>query len=236
MTHILKFEKNTRGVDYCVGDIHGTFDRLKVFLDKLGFNYEHDRLFSVGDLVSRGPNSEDVLDWLCKPWFHPVTGNHERMVIDAYEDFCGAAEGSLFMNGGAWWFAQPKSLQDDIVWALRALPIALEVPVGDKVFGIVHSDVPFNDWDRMKENILDPTVQNHMLWDRQRQNEELTSFVKGVDYVLTGHTPVTEALTLGNVINLDTGAVFKGRFTEHPNGLTIFNMTDFEFYKEIDYV
>jgi len=28
-----------------------------------------DRLFSVGDLVNRGSESEQVLGWLAKPWF-----------------------------------------------------------------------------------------------------------------------------------------------------------------------
>ena len=66
--------------------------------------------------------------------------------------------------------------------------------------------------------------------------DELNSVVEGVDYLLVGHTPVEHATMLGNVVNLDTGAVFKGKFPEHEDGLTILNMNDFEFYKENDYV
>jgi serine/threonine protein phosphatase 1 len=52
------FGRNTAGRDLIVGDIHGCFARLQVALDELGFDPERDRLFSVGDLVDRGPDSE----------------------------------------------------------------------------------------------------------------------------------------------------------------------------------
>lgn len=234
----LNFTENKHGTDYCVGDIHGTFNRLKVFLDKLRFDYEVDRLFSVGDLVSRGPNSEDVLDWLCKPWFHSVLGNHEQMVIEAYEDVAGSAEDCLFQNGGAWWFGQPKAFQDEVAWAFRSLPVMIEVPVGDKTFGIIHSDVLGNSWTKTREELCynDYSTKNYVLWNRDRQMDEWVSVVEDVDYLLVGHTPVEHATMLGNVVNLDTGAVFKGKFPEHEDGLTILNMNDFEFYKESDYV
>jgi serine/threonine protein phosphatase 1 len=60
-----------------VGDIHGHFQRLQQCLEAVGFDPAVDRLFSVGDLVDRGPHSEAALDWLAQPWFHAVQGNHE---------------------------------------------------------------------------------------------------------------------------------------------------------------
>ena len=72
----LKFEKNLLGRDYCVGDIHGCFDRLLTILKRIGFNEKVDRLFCVGDTVNRGANSDQFLDWLTQPLFHSVRGNH----------------------------------------------------------------------------------------------------------------------------------------------------------------
>ena len=100
----LNFEPNTKGTDYCVGDIHGCFDRLLDLLKATNFNEKVDRLFSVGDLCDRGPNSDQVLDWLEQPWFHSVRGNHEQMLIDANDPYNSEAEGMLFMNGGQWFF------------------------------------------------------------------------------------------------------------------------------------
>src|SRR5690554_7844483 len=79
---IRRFEPNERGRDFAVGDIHGHFTKLKVALDAAGFSPgDGDRLFSVGDLVDRGPESHMALDWLAKPWFHAVRGNHEDIAI-----------------------------------------------------------------------------------------------------------------------------------------------------------
>jgi serine/threonine protein phosphatase 1 len=234
----LKYDKNTQGTDYCVGDLHGCIDRLYDFLAALDFNPKKDRLFSVGDLVDRGPDSEQILSLLEEDWFHPVLGNHEQMVIEAYEDVAGSAEDCLFQNGGAWWFGQPQSFQDEVAWAFRSLPVMIEVPVGDKTFGIIHSDVLGNSWTTTREELCynNYSTKNYVLWNRARQMDEWVSVVEDVDCLLVGHTPVEHAAMLGNVVNLDTGAVFKGKFPEHEDGLTILNMNDFEFYKESDYV
>lgn len=77
----LKVPRNERGRDFAVGDVHGHFSRLQASLDQLGFDPGRDRLFSVGDLVDRGPESEAALEWLAQPWFHAVQGNHEDYAI-----------------------------------------------------------------------------------------------------------------------------------------------------------
>lgn len=51
------FEINEVGKDFIVGDIHGCLDQLKFQLSVTGFDKSKDRLFSVGDLIDRGPDS-----------------------------------------------------------------------------------------------------------------------------------------------------------------------------------
>ncbi len=46
---------------YAVGDIQGCYDALRTALDDVSFEPAHDRLWSVGDLVNRGPQSLEVL-------------------------------------------------------------------------------------------------------------------------------------------------------------------------------
>jgi serine/threonine protein phosphatase 1 len=77
------FPANPTGRDFAVGDIHGHFSALVEGMRAIGFDASRDRLFSLGDMVDRGPESAQAMDWLKKPWFHAVRGNHELMVCAA---------------------------------------------------------------------------------------------------------------------------------------------------------
>ena len=60
-----------------VGDIHGCYDELEDMLAELDFGAD-DRLISVGDLITKGPKSREVLDrFMTEPQFSAVIGNHD---------------------------------------------------------------------------------------------------------------------------------------------------------------
>ena len=42
---------------YAIGDIQGCFTSLMALLNRVAFDPAHDRLWLVGDLVNRGPDS-----------------------------------------------------------------------------------------------------------------------------------------------------------------------------------
>ena len=44
-----------------VGDIHGCYDELMELLEKVGIG-DDDRIVSVGDLITKGPKSKEVLE------------------------------------------------------------------------------------------------------------------------------------------------------------------------------
>ncbi|MFD2437195.1 metallophosphoesterase [Modicisalibacter luteus] len=60
---------NKRGHDYLVGDLHGQYALLQTMLSRVGFDQDKDRLFCVGDLVDRGPDSLACLSLAFEPWF-----------------------------------------------------------------------------------------------------------------------------------------------------------------------
>ena len=117
---IKRFAANTAGRDFAVGDIHGHFTRLQAALDTVAFDPEIDRLFSVGDLVDRGPECRDVLEWLAKPWFHPVRGNHDDYVCRF--DTCDVE--NWVYNGGSWFAGLAWDEQREFAAQFRELPIA----------------------------------------------------------------------------------------------------------------
>lgn len=212
-TKLQHFAQNTQGSDYVVGDIHGCFTKLKEKLEEIGFNKETDRLFSVGDLVDRGPESEDCLDWLEEPWFFAVRGNHEQMAIECSNGFFDPV--TYKYNGGEWFMKLNQSLKWCYAEVFEELPIAIEIETKEGLVGIIHAECPVDDWADMSSS-LDTKGDyfiNECIWSRSRINYSNTSEVKNIDEVIVGHTPVDGIRTLGNVHYIDTGAVFGKDFT-----------------------
>lgn len=97
---IRTFVANVEGRDFAIGDLHGSFSLFEKLLDYLDFDPLKDRMFSVGDLCDRGPDSQRCLELLYEPWFHAVLSNHEQMM---WEAFNGGIMGQYWLqNGGAW--------------------------------------------------------------------------------------------------------------------------------------
>lgn len=76
-------KQNLVGRDFVIGDLHGCTLALEELLNHVRFDKSKDRLFSVGDLVDRGPDSIGALALLNERWFFAVLGNHEHMLRDA---------------------------------------------------------------------------------------------------------------------------------------------------------
>ena len=68
---------------YAVGDIQGCFEPFLCLLKRLKFNPDKDRLWSVGDLVNRGPQNLEVLRWFYdhRDNVTMVLGNHDLHLL-----------------------------------------------------------------------------------------------------------------------------------------------------------
>lgn len=210
--------RNARGRDFCVGDLHGAFNVLERALDMLGFDPERDRLFSVGDLIDRGPQSPRVLEFLARPWFHAVRGNHEAMLLDNID----AEEIDvrwLIQAGAGWWLMLDENERSAYPTPLSELPYTLEVDTADGRVGIVHADVPDGmHWDRFVAELPhDAHLREHALWARTRighvHRDAPTAHVGGLDLLVVGHTPVSPVTFALNVCFLDTGAAYATTFS-----------------------
>lgn len=220
---VRRFPPNTQGRDLIVGDVHGCFTKLRAALAAVGFDPDAgDRLFSVGDLVDRGPESADVLWWLDQPWFSAVAGNHEDMAVGFSS---GREPRDLYAaNGGAWLIAMTPPERLPFVDALAALPLAVELETSAGLVCLVHADCPRPTWAAFRAALAAGDLEaEHVAvmarWSRERISAGDRVGVPDVRAVVVGHTPVERPVALGNVLHIDTGAWLQGGLS--PRAFTI---------------
>ncbi|MEJ2061364.1 MAG: metallophosphoesterase [Gammaproteobacteria bacterium] len=206
------FPRNETGRDFVVGDLHGMFSALEQMLLGVEFDAERDRLFSVGDLIDRGPESQRCLEFLDHSWFHAVQGNHERMMLTAQNDAMNFLNWTN-MNGGGWWHDIDDEMREAFMTRVAALPLAMEIATEHGSVGIVHADIPLNvGWHEFVEKLEDASFQDYALWSRNRLKlAELSGRVppvEGIDLVVVGHTPLQRAVQIANIYYLDTAAAY----------------------------
>lgn len=116
---------NTIGKDYFVGDLHGHFDQLQELLSAVAFG-PSDRLFSVGDLIDRGPRSWDLLEWFATTQnCHAVLGNHDALLLSSSTRAGRVESLRMWASMGSEWFV---ALTDES--RERARVFAAELPLG----------------------------------------------------------------------------------------------------------
>ena len=207
MAHIAlaKHRRNEAGRDFVVGDVHGCVLTLERLLDRVDFEPARDRLFSVGDVVNRGPNSHLALEWLESGRLLAVAGNHEAMVL-----------GALVRSRRPIWTPWVRALDADEerrwVHVLLQLPLAIEIETAHGPVGIVHAGVVGRNWTL--------TVDGLQVGDKETTNTALIGGhgpdwraphggpVTGLRALVTGHFPVARPERDGAWWQIDIGAGF----------------------------
>lgn len=217
---------NTDGRDYVVGDIHGHFSLLEALLIYVDFDTARDRLFSVGDLIDRGPESRKVVEYLAKPWFHAILGNHETMLLNVAPVLMQGRRDSIGevrwrRNGGDWFFELDCSEQDTIYAAVKRLPVVAEIVLpGGVRAGLAHATM-WPNWSQLRDvsgattKPANPHQVEDLVWSRELAHSVAYNIIYGMDYnvairgidvVFFGHTPMKKPVRAENTRWLDTGA------------------------------
>ena len=193
---------------FAIGDIHGCFDSLKELIELKMQLTPNDRVVMLGDYIDRGSKSKEVIDYLLnlkEKGFQLVTirGNHEQMLLDAYED--QDLVSLWILNGGV------ATLKSFGIWSVRHLDNTYldffnSLPLFYAFNNYLFVHAGFND--RM-DNPFEDTY--HMIWESKDQyfNPMLKDKI-----IIHGHRVISSTLCdqrIRNrrpVIDLDTGCVF----------------------------
>ncbi|MDA8414534.1 MAG: metallophosphoesterase family protein [Desulfobacteraceae bacterium] len=193
---------------FVIGDIHGCAATLRQLVDALLLPAPGDRIYLLGDLIDRGPDSKGVLDFIFELRerglsVSSIRGNHEEMCLQAGDDHqfleLWAANGGL---------ATLESFQadgpGDIPHLYRAFLGSLPLYILLEDFVIVHAGLNFDTPDPFSDT-------SAMLWTR---SPFVDRYRIGGRRLICGHTPVPrtqlEASLSSDKILLDNGCVFGG--------------------------
>ncbi|HZR81109.1 MAG TPA: symmetrical bis(5'-nucleosyl)-tetraphosphatase [Candidatus Binatia bacterium] len=116
---------------YVIGDVQGCFDTLVALLERLRFDPASDRALFVGDLVNRGPRSEEMLRWAIAQGdrVQTVLGNHELHLIARHLGVAGRKRRDT-IDG----LLAAPDVEEVVTW-LRSRPFAIRA--GDAL--VVHA-------------------------------------------------------------------------------------------------
>lgn len=220
------FASNTQGHDYVVGDVHGDYERLTDLLSAIKFDATVDRLFSVGDLIDRGPASAKCLELLNEPWFFSVLGNHEDMLINASKD--PAEEMELWVqNGGEWGLQLDPTSLAHYAAVLAKLPLVITVGEGVCRFNVFHAEF-FGDDLALDRPSYSTHVREQLLWGRMLSHNPMKKDLhRGLSTSFCGHTPVKIHEQIGSHVFIDTGCGYPKR----TGTLTIARAADMVFFE-----
>lgn len=217
-------------------------------LKLIGFDTSNDRMFSVGDLVDRGVDSRLCAEMVYLPWFYPVKGNHEDMMIRSIIDNNQSALGTWLSNGGIWAMSEDKTAMHDLAEALDQLPIVIVVGEHANRFNVVHAEllhstadsgthIPVTD-QMIDDWVFDYSEEDSMIWGRtiignarplsETPNRTPTKPARviyhdqeNMSLTYVGHTPVRDTVICQRQMYIDNGAVFYHRSSSHDNKLVI---------------
>ncbi len=173
-----------------IGDIHGCYTELQTLIDKFG-PVDGDRIFCVGDIINRGPDSSKCLDLLRKLNVRSVMGNHEHWYLKAHPFKDHSVTSYNFRK---------LEIEDHYDW-IKSLPYYI---ISDN-FIIVHAgfdpSVAFKD--NSKESLVSVRTLPHT-------NLPWFDGYYGTKHIYFGHWAKLGVFFGKNVTNLDGGCVYGG--------------------------
>ncbi|MFB2922637.1 MULTISPECIES: metallophosphoesterase family protein [Aerosakkonema] len=131
-----------------IGDVHGHYNGLMTLLEAIAPG-EDDRVYFLGDLIDRGPQSFHVVEFVLTNSYPCLLGNHEQLLLDSFANGKPQAhilQVWLYSGGNATIASYPESRipSEHIDW-LRMLPAYLDLGDLWLVHAGVHPQMPITE-------------------------------------------------------------------------------------------
>ncbi|MDX9698163.1 MAG: metallophosphoesterase [Rhodocyclaceae bacterium] len=194
---------NPIGEDWICSDVHGEFQLLMELLVDSGFESAKDRLFMLGDVIDRGPESLRALEWLLNTCYcYSVLGNHE--LVFWASNYQAAWADKHYSIGGQWAAdltpEQHGALAEKIQEKL-SLTMTLITEAGR--IGLVHAQAPVADWQQLATLEFSEGLAKHCTWGGKNL-EGHSDNIRNIDLVVSGHIGCERWVRHGNQLWIDT--------------------------------
>ncbi len=189
-----------------VGDVHGCYDELLALVGSVGLAAS-DRVVCVGDLVSKGEKSREVLElFMSDGRFSSVIGNHDLALLEYWK---GAREKKELKPAQRKCAKQLKKNRDVYAAFLESLPGYVDLGAHVVVHAGLRPGVPLE-----AQSLEDLTALRTLGPDREsRKGTPWYETYDGAKTVLFGHWPAAAPRRGPRAIGLDTGCVYGFRLT-----------------------
>lgn len=208
-----------------IGDVHGHYDGLMSLLDRIAPG-EADQVYFLGDLIDRGPQSAEVVQFVKNSPYQSLLGNHEYLLLEAFPN------GQVYMPALQAWlqsggrttvssYGEIEFLLKDIEW-IRTLPTHLDLGDIWLVHAGVHPGLP-----------IEEQSYQEFCWIRDEFHSSAYPYFPN-KLIITGHTITFTfpGVTPGTIVSgkgwlgIDTGAY-------HPRSgwLTGLDITNRQVYQ-----
>ena len=141
---------------YVIGDVQGCYSELQALVKKIKFNPNKDKIIFAGDLVNRGHQSLEVMEFCMrhKGSIKAVLGNHDFYLLYLIEH--------QKKNKSLKKVLDSKNIQNYHSW-LKRLPLLLEIKIKEtkETFWISHAGIPYI-WDIRMAKKLSKEIQTGM--------------------------------------------------------------------------
>ncbi|HTX90390.1 MAG TPA: metallophosphoesterase [Anaerolineales bacterium] len=184
-----------------IGDIHGCYDELQALLDKAGLGSDDD-ILAVGDIVDRGPETPQVLDFFRnKPNVRSLMGNHERKHVRA-----GRGEIQLSVSQRISQVQLGEAYPEAVKW-MGGLLIFLNLPDAIIIHGYIEPGLPLQE---QNPSVLCGTMGGERIL-RDHYDRPWYELYTGDRPVIVGHKNYTDSdqpfIYRDKVFGLDTSCV-----------------------------
>ncbi|MCB0279659.1 MAG: metallophosphoesterase [Calditrichaeota bacterium] len=200
---------------FFIGDIHGCADELKNLVEKLKLT-DSDELISVGDIINKGPKSNEAVEFLIDCNAKAVMGNHDILIRYVHDEITQKKKSPFPLKKSH--YQLYESLSDRSRDYILNLPFYYRIKAINTV--VIHAGLDpkysieeQSESDIVSIRILDTISKSYV--KRDQKGNPWYFYYHGDERIIYGHSAAQSIRLHKNTICIDTGCLYGEKLTAY---------------------